>query len=104
MTDQGRAYMYGAATVGIWSTVATAFKLALRHLDPLQLLLVATIVSLLVLLTVLYGLLRPEGIAERALVLIDKAGVVRLVEVSDIDKRPPLDNLFKALERLAAGN
>ncbi len=54
--------------------------------------------------TMRYGLLRPEGIAERALVLIDKAGVVRLVEVSDIDKRPPLDNLFKALERLAAGN
>lgn len=53
MTDQGRAYMYGAATVGIWSTVATAFKLALRHLEPLQLLLVATAVSLLVLLAVL---------------------------------------------------
>lgn len=68
MTDQGRAYMYGAATVGIWSTVATAFKLALRHLDPLQLLLVATIVSLLVLLTVLawQGRLRELGSVCRA--------------------------------------
>lgn len=53
MTDQAKAYMYGVATVCIWSTVATAFKLALRHLDPLQLLLVATVVSLVVLLGVL---------------------------------------------------
>lgn len=53
MTPQGKAYLYGIATVGIWSTVATAFKLALRGLDPLQLLLVATAVSLLVLLGIL---------------------------------------------------
>jgi drug/metabolite transporter (DMT)-like permease len=41
------------ATVAIWSTVATAFKLALRHLDPLQLLLVSTGVSLAVLAAIL---------------------------------------------------
>lgn len=52
--------------------------------------------------TMRYGLLRPDGIADRALVLIDKAGVVRLVEVSAIDRRPGLDNLFMALERMAA--
>lgn len=49
-----------------------------------------------------YGLLRPDGIADRALVLVDKAGVVRLVEVSAIDRRPGLDNLFAVLERMAA--
>ena len=52
-TDQRKAYLYGMATVAIWSTVATAFKLALRHLDPLQLLLVSTAVSLAVLAAIL---------------------------------------------------
>ncbi|KAF5029107.1 EamA-like transporter family protein [anaerobic digester metagenome] len=51
--DQRKAYLYGIATVAIWSTVATAFKLALRQLDPLQLLLVSTAVSLLVLAAIL---------------------------------------------------
>jgi len=51
--DQRKAYLYGIATVAIWSTVATAFKLALRQLDPLQLLLVSTLVSLLVLAAIL---------------------------------------------------
>ena len=46
---QRRATLFGLATVLIWSTVATAFKLALRHLDPLQLLLVADAVSVLTL-------------------------------------------------------
>ena len=36
-----------------WSTVATAFKLALRHLDPLSLLLVANVVSILALAVVM---------------------------------------------------
>lgn len=39
MRPQSRAYLYGLATVLLWSTVASDFKLALRHLDPLQLLL-----------------------------------------------------------------
>lgn len=37
------------ATVLLWSTVASAFKLSLRHLDPIQLLLFSSIVSLIVL-------------------------------------------------------
>lgn len=37
------------ATVGIWSTVASAFKISLRHLDPIQLLLCACTVSLVAL-------------------------------------------------------
>ncbi len=35
--------------VGLWSTVATAFKLSLRHLDPLQLVAYATLCATLVL-------------------------------------------------------
>jgi len=53
MTDQRRATAFGLGAVIAWSTVATAFKLALRHLEPSQLLLVATVVSLLTLTLIL---------------------------------------------------
>lgn len=49
MPDQKKAYLYGLITVLLWSTVASAFKLSLRHLDVFQLLLYASIVSVLVL-------------------------------------------------------
>jgi len=42
-----RALLAGLGAVLLWSTVATAFKLALRHLDPVQLLLYACVTSLL---------------------------------------------------------
>lgn len=47
-----------------------------------------------------YGLLRGDGTAERALVVIDKQGIIRYLEVSDINQRPPLENLIKALRKL----
>jgi len=53
LPDDRRAIAFGLATVLTWSTVATAFKLALRHLDPLQLLAVANAVSVLALGSVL---------------------------------------------------
>jgi len=55
MTRQQKAYLYAAASVLIWSTVASAFKLSLRHLSTLQLLLWADIVSILCLFCVLLG-------------------------------------------------
>lgn len=45
--DQRRAIFFALAAVLLWSTVATAFKLALRDLTPLQLLTVAAFTSLL---------------------------------------------------------
>lgn len=45
MTDQRKAYTYAAFVVLMWSTVASAFKVSLRHLDYVQLLFYATIVS-----------------------------------------------------------
>ncbi len=42
-----RALVFGLLAVLAWSTVATAFKLALRHLDQFQLLFLATVFSLL---------------------------------------------------------
>ena len=49
MHDQRTASLYAIATVLLWSTAASAFKLSLRYLDCLQLLLYANIVSILVL-------------------------------------------------------
>ena len=47
MTDQSKAYLYAFSAVLLWSTVATAFKIALIDLDPLQLLLISALVSLI---------------------------------------------------------
>ena len=44
-----KAYLYGIATVLLWSTVASAFKISLRYLDYAQLLLYASAVSTIVL-------------------------------------------------------
>lgn len=49
MTNQQKAYVYAIVTVLSWSTVATAFKLSLAHLDLFQLLLYACITSTIVL-------------------------------------------------------
>ena len=48
MTNQKQAMLYGLGTVLLWSTVATAFKLALADLAPLQMLLVACLASVIV--------------------------------------------------------
>ncbi len=47
-----------------------------------------------------YGVLRSDGVSERALFVIDKSGIIRYVDVHDINKRPPLEDLMGALEKL----
>jgi len=47
-----------------------------------------------------YGVLRSDGTTERALFVIDKQGVIRSIDVHDINKRPPLEDLAAALEEL----
>lgn len=47
-----------------------------------------------------YGVLRSEGVSERALFVIDKKGIIRYVDVHDINERPLLEELVKALEAL----
>jgi len=47
-----------------------------------------------------YGVLRSTGVSERALFVIDKKGVIRYIDVHDINQRPPLDELAAALEKL----
>jgi len=53
MTNQKQAMLYGLATVLLWSTVATAFKLALRELAPVEMLLIACTASVLVMAIIL---------------------------------------------------
>jgi peroxiredoxin len=47
-----------------------------------------------------YGVLRSEGVSERALFVIDKKGIIRYIDIHDINKRPPLDDLVKQLQKL----
>jgi len=47
-----------------------------------------------------YGVLRSDGTADRALVVIDKQGLVRFVHVSEIDRRPDLGMLMEELDKL----
>ncbi len=47
-----------------------------------------------------YGVLRSDGVAERALFIIDKKGIIRYINVNDINKRPHLEDLMKALGKL----
>ncbi|EGS64051.1 permease of the drug/metabolite transporter (DMT) superfamily [Vibrio paracholerae 87395] len=50
--NEKRALGLGLASVLLWSTVATAFKLTLAELNPLQMVTVASIVSALALLVI----------------------------------------------------
>jgi peroxiredoxin len=47
-----------------------------------------------------YGVLRSSGTAERAIFIIDKKGVIRYIDVHDINKRPPLESILAELEKL----
>ena len=47
-----------------------------------------------------YGVLRSDGTSERALVVIDKQGVIRYMDVHDINERPPLEDLVEAMSKL----
>ncbi len=53
MPPQQKAFYFAITTVFLWSTVATAFKLSLLHLSPLQLLFYANLASTLTLLLLL---------------------------------------------------
>lgn len=46
------------------------------------------------------GILRSTGETERALFLIDKQGVIRYIDVHDINSRPDLGPLVKAMQEL----
>lgn len=47
-----------------------------------------------------YGVLRSDGVSERALFVIDKKGIIRYIDVHDINSRPHLDVLVEQLKKL----
>jgi len=55
MTKQQKAYLFALAAIFLWSTVATAFKIALRYVDFSQLLFYSTGVSLLVFISIAFA-------------------------------------------------
>lgn len=46
-----------------------------------------------------FGLLRSDGVAERALVYINKKGNIVSIDVSDINVRPPLEGIVEQLKK-----
>lgn len=48
----------------------------------------------------LYGVLRSEGYSERALFVIDKRGIIRYVDVHNIDEQPDNEVLFGELAKI----
>jgi len=49
-----------------------------------------------------FGILRSDGVAERAIIMIDKAGIIRYFQVSDINRRPELQEILTALQQMHA--
>lgn len=47
-----------------------------------------------------YGILRSDGKSERAIFVVDKRGVIRYVDVHDIDDQPDNEELFRVLEQI----
>ena len=47
-----------------------------------------------------YGVLRSDGVTERAIIVIDKKGIIRYIDVHDINIRPRLESIVRELEKL----
>ena len=48
------------------------------------------------------GILRSDGVSERALFLVDKKGLIRFIDVHDINARPDLGPLLEAMAKVQA--
>ena len=46
------------------------------------------------------GILRSDGTTERAIFIIDKNGIIRYIDVHDINRRPPLEDIVRELQKL----
>ena len=53
MKAQRKAYIYAFSAIACWSTIGSAFKLSLRYLDPLSLLLFSSLVACITLFIIL---------------------------------------------------
>ena len=46
------------------------------------------------------GVLRSDGTTERAIFIIDKKGIIRYIDVHNINRRPPLEDIVRELQKL----
>ena len=91
------ALIYGLGAVGLWSTVATAFKLSLAHVSPLLLVTVASITSWIFL-----GALVLVTGEWRELVGLPRIKVLRLLLLGLLNPALYYFVLFAAYDRLPA--
>ncbi len=47
-----------------------------------------------------YGVLRPEGMTERAIFIVDRAGKLRYIDVHALREQPDEEQIFEALAEL----
>ena len=51
-----------------------------------------------------YGVLRDEGYSERAIFIIDQEGIIRYIDIHDIDEQPDNDEVFSILQQIDPEN
>lgn len=47
-----------------------------------------------------YNSLRPQGVTERSIFVVDKKGKIAYMDIHDITEQPPTDKIFEALDKL----
>jgi len=47
-----------------------------------------------------FGVLRKEGYTERAIFLLDRDGIVRYIDIHDINEQPPIEPIIHCLKEL----
>ncbi len=47
-----------------------------------------------------YGVLRPDGRAQRSIFIIDREGIIRYIDVHAQREQPDVEAMFEALQRL----
>lgn len=97
MERQKKAYIMALSAVFFWSTVATAFKIGLRHLSVLHLILVASVTSCLIFLLVIFIRKRQSELFTGGL-----AGILRSALLGAINPLTYYLVLFKAYDLLPA--
>ena len=50
----------------------------------------------------LYDVLRSEGIAERAIFVVDRKGIIKYIDIHDINEDPGMNAILKTLESIEA--
>ena len=97
ISNQNQAYWFAAIAIFFWSTVASAFKLSLAYLTPIQLVFYATLFSIAALFVII--------LLQRKLHLLrqyPKEAMVKLVPLSLLNPCLYYIVLFKAYDLLSA--